>query len=186
MLFRNEVLQRIADGSVTLAFRRWKRASVKTGSQLKTAAGLVLIESVRHYRLDAISKADANRARYHSVKALRTELAQRDGDVYRIELTYAGADPRIELREDTKLSDEDVEELRTQLDRYDGASRHGPWTAKILHAIELNPKLPAVELAATSGFEKEWLKTNVRKLKNLGRTISHQPGYELSPRGRAF
>jgi Mn-dependent DtxR family transcriptional regulator len=41
-------------------------------------------------------------------------------------------------------------------------------------------------LAAKAGVEKEWLKINVRKLKNLGLTISHQSGYELSPRGQEF
>lgn len=46
--------------------------------------------------------------------------------------------------------------------------------------------LPAGELAAKIGVEKEWLKLNVRKLKNLGLTVSHQPGYELSLRGREY
>ncbi|GAA4173979.1 hypothetical protein GCM10022218_17670 [Sphingobacterium ginsenosidimutans] len=35
-------------------------------------------------------------------------------------------------------------------------------------------------------FEKEWLKLNIRKLKNLGLTISHTVGYEISPLGERF
>ncbi|MEM7550324.1 MAG: hypothetical protein AAF363_11640 [Bacteroidota bacterium] len=34
--------------------------------------------------------------------------------------------------------------------------------------------------------EKEWLKLNIRKLKNLGLTISHNPRYEISPLGIAY
>ena len=49
--------------------------------------------------------------------------------------------------------------------------------------IKEHPMMPAAQLAYETGFEKDWLKTNVRKLKNLGLTISHQPGYTLSPRG---
>ena len=37
-----------------------------------------------------------------------------------------------------------------------------------------------------TGFEKEWLKLNIRKLKNLGLTISHNVGYRLSPLGEHF
>ena len=51
-------------------------------------------------------------------------------------------------------------------------------------AIAEHPHLAAAELAERTGFDKEWLKLQVRKLKNLGLTISHHPGYELSPRGR--
>jgi hypothetical protein len=40
--------------------------------------------------------------------------------------------------------------------------------------------------AKKTGFEKAWLKINIRKLKNLGLTISHNPGYTLSPRGKAY
>ena len=36
------------------------------------------------------------------------------------------------------------------------------------------------------GRETQPFKTDVRKLKNLGLTLSHNPGYSLSPRGRAF
>jgi hypothetical protein len=35
------------------------------------------------------------------------------------------------------------------------------------------------------GIDKPTFKNDVRKLKTLGLTISHSPGYELSPRGRA-
>jgi hypothetical protein len=46
--------------------------------------------------------------------------------------------------------------------------------------------MKAGDLAVEAGFEKEWLKVNIRKLKELGLTESLQPGYRLSPRGEAF
>ncbi len=36
------------------------------------------------------------------------------------------------------------------------------------------------------GRDTHSFKEDVRKLKALGLTISHSPGYELSPRGRAL
>jgi hypothetical protein len=72
------------------------------------------------------------------------------------------------------------------LARLDAAAASGPWTTKVLRAIAKHPMLPAVELAKKTGFEKAWLKINIRKLKNLGLTISHNPGYTLSPRGKAY
>ena len=40
-------------------------------------------------------------------------------------------------------------------------------------------------MAQGLGCEKDWLKSQVSKLKNLGLTASQPVGYELSPRGRA-
>ena len=65
----------------------------------------------------------------------------------------------------------------------DARSKTGDWTRTVLLIIEAHPMTAAAELAVRTGFKKDWLKLNVRKLKNLGLTISHQPGYELSPRG---
>ena len=46
-----------------------------------------------------------------------------------------------------------------------------------------HPKQPAAGLAERMESDKTWLKTNVRKLKNLGLTISLQVSYSLSARG---
>ena len=53
-------------------------------------------------------------------------------------------------------------------------------------AIKENPELKAMDLSIKLDREKDWLKINVRKLKNLGLTISHEQGYTLSPRGAKF
>jgi hypothetical protein len=93
---------------------------------------------------------------------------------------YEGPDERAELAAEDALGDED----RAALDRR--LERMGPWTFDVLRAIERQPGLRAPDLAAQ--FDRETLpfKRDVRKLKNLGLTISLRVGYELSPRGRAY
>ena len=44
----------------------------------------------------------------------------------------------------------------------------------------------AADLAESFGRETQPFKTDVRKLKNLGLTISLEVGYRLSPRGAAY
>jgi hypothetical protein len=62
----------------------------------------------------------------------------------------------------------------------------GPWTATTLDLIGQFPGRRAPELAEIAGMETERFKTNVRKLKGLGLTISLGTGYRISPRGEAF
>ena len=74
-----------------------------------------------------------------------------------------------------------------RLERLDARSPAGPWTARVLAmlaAIEAQPGVSARTLAEGLGCERDWLKPNVRKLKNLGLTVSLTAGYELSARGR--
>ena len=55
-----------------------------------------------------------------------------------------------------------------------------------MRLIAENPHVRAPDLAASVGRETAPFKNDVRKLKALGLTISHSPGYELSPRGHAL
>src|SRR5687767_8293042 len=110
MLFRQEFLHGLQNGTVTLAFRRWRRPSVKAGGTLLTAVGLLHIGAVEIVAVEDISKADARRAGYGSREALLGELHQRaEGEVYRIELGPLEPDPRVALRqkqpEDSELED---------------------------------------------------------------------------------
>lgn len=52
--------------------------------------------------------------------------------------------------------------------------------------VEARDADPRAELAASFGRETEPFKLDVRKLKNLGLTISLKVGYELSPRGEEY
>ena len=184
MLIKVEILERIKSGEVTLAFRRWRRPTVKTGGTLRTAIGELSIRRIEKTAARSISDQDARRAGYVGRTALLADLKSRDGDYYRIELTYAEVDRRITLRESHTLNDMELADIVKRLSRMDARSSRDPWTAKVLRAIHAHPKLVSTELAEKLGVERDWLKPNIRKLKNLGLTISHERGYTLSPRGR--
>jgi hypothetical protein len=66
MLFRERFWPGIADGSVTIAFRRWKRPTVRAGGTLQSPVGLLAIDSVDSIDDSAISEADARRAGFES------------------------------------------------------------------------------------------------------------------------
>ena len=105
---------------------------------------------------------------------------------YRIELTYAGPDPRWALRETAELTDDDIAAIDAKLERLDRASSHGRWTLRYLDLIRDNPQRRAPDLAEMEGRDTAPFKIDVRKLKNLGLTVSFPVGYEVSPRGLAY
>ena len=186
MLLRRPILERIKTGEITLVFRRWRKATVKAGGTLKTAVGLLAFDRVEVVEPAEIGEEDARHAGFPSRAALLEALAKvQEGDVYRIGVTYAGADPRLALRANDRLTDGELDEIVKKLSRLDRASKLGPWTRATLESIEARPHVPAIALATSLGFERAWFKPNVRKLKAMGLTISHSPGYELSPRGIA-
>ncbi len=183
MLLKNEILEKIIAGEVSLVFRRWKRATVKSGGTLKTRKGVLSIESVDTVAEKAIKPADAKRAGFANLKELQAMLSDRDGEIYRIALCYAGEDPRVALRKNVKLSKDEIEEIRQTLERWDQSKVFGKWTLKYLKMIYEQPNTHAQILADSVGLAKNRFKGNVRKLKELGLTESLRPGYKLSPRG---
>jgi hypothetical protein len=87
MLIPHALLERIWNGEVTLAFRRWIRPTVRAGERLRTERGVVRIEAVTRVDEDSIGDEDARRAGHASRAELLEELhAGRPGWVYRIEL----------------------------------------------------------------------------------------------------
>ena len=185
MLFRQDDLRRIGEGEITLAFRRWRRPTVKAGGTLRTRVGVLAIESVEVVDEDGVSDEDIRRAGADSREAVLGP-GPRERALYRIEFTLAGPDPRIALRERSDLTAEERAEIDGRLNRLDTASRHGPWTRTVLGLIAERPGTRAPELAATLGRETAPFKADVRKLKELGLTESLRIGYRLSPRGRAY
>jgi hypothetical protein len=186
VLFPQRFHAGLADGSVTLAFRRWRRPSVKSGGRQRTPVGELAIDAVDEVEPDRITDGEARRAGYVDRAELLRELARRpDGTLYRIAFHHAGADPRIALREQAELSDDDWGKIAARLDRLDRASRHGPWTLTVLNLIAERPAVRAADLAESLGREKLPFKTDVRKLKELGLTESLDVGYRISSRGRA-
>ncbi|GEP33831.1 hypothetical protein NSZ01_15990 [Nocardioides szechwanensis] len=184
MLLPMKVARGVADGSMDLAFRRWKRQDVQPGRTFKTVAGVVRVEEVSVVDADAITDEEAVRAGHPDADRLRARLAP-DASLatYRVRLSWVGEDPRIALREDADLTDDDVAALDARLARLDRASSHGPWTRQTLELIGRRPRVRAPDLAAEVGRERDPFKIDVRKLKNLGLTRSYDVGYDLSPRG---
>lgn len=186
MIFRQEFLKGIQNGSVTVAFRRWRRPSVKAGGTLLTAVGLLHIRDVIAVTVDSISSTDARRAGFDKREALVAELTGRsDGTLYRIELGALEADPRIALRK-KQASDSELQGLVTRLERLDARSNGAPWTRRVLDLIDAHPARRAGDLCKMAGQDMLPFKVNVRKLKALGLTESLEVGYRLSPRGAAL
>jgi len=188
MLIQIRFRDAIANGTVTLTFRRWRRPQVVAGNTYRTAAGRIVVEAVDVVDPARITTADAKRAGFGSrddvVAALRGEP---DLPTYRVRFRVAeGPDPRAELAATADLSTAEVDELRRRLERLDRASSHGPWTTAVLEVIAERPAVRAADLAAGFGRETQPFKLDVRKLKNLGLTLSLEIGYRLSPRGEAY
>jgi len=187
MLFQIETLDGIRDGQITLAFRRWQRPAAKAGGTQVTKIGVLAIDAVDPVDEGDLTVRDAKRAGFASLDELRTNLAKYgDGQIYRIRFSLAGPDPRIALRQQAKLTKEEIEKLVARLDRLDRSAPAGPWTRKALHLIGTQPAVSARDLAREAGYERAWFKLQVRKLKSMGLTESLNPGYRLSPRGLAL
>ncbi|GIG41303.1 hypothetical protein [Cellulomonas phragmiteti] len=213
MLLPPQVAAGVADGTVTLAFRRWQHADVQPGARFRTSAGVVEVTSVDVVDPAALTDADARAAGLPDAAALRALLdpgavarrrsrarygrapaPDRGADapdtaawpVHRVGLAWAGPDPRIALRESADLTDDDVAAIDARLDRLDRAATHVPWTAATLDVIRRRPHVRAPDLAAELGRERDPFKLDVRKLKALDLTQSFEVGYALSPRGEAY
>ena len=74
MLFQRHILDGIAAGHITLAFRRWRKPTVRGGGTLKTAAGVLRILAVDAIGARDISDHDARLAGYASAAEVRREL----------------------------------------------------------------------------------------------------------------
>jgi hypothetical protein len=139
MLFQQRFLDGIRDGSITLAFRRWQRPSVRAGGTLLTPVGQLTITSLSKVALRDISKADARRAGYESLDELHAALHDRTrGEIYRIELGSLRPDPRIALRKAATLTAEETRDLITRLQRLDDHAPR-PWTLRTLELIRSRP-----------------------------------------------
>lgn len=184
MLFKVHELNAIKSGNITLAFRKWEKPAAKKGGTQKTHLGVIGFVDVVQVSVSAITDADAIKAGYDNRGSLLAALNKRGkGNIYRVKLKYVSADPRIKLRQQASLSDEDFQKLRKRLERLDSSAKTGPWTMAYLQLIKKYPQRRAGDLVAMIDMERLDFKLNVRKLKNLGLTISHEVGYSVSPLG---
>jgi hypothetical protein len=186
MLFSAATLRGLAEGRVSCTYRRWEVVRPGVGSRFTTSAGVVEVTSITPADEDRLTERDAAEAGFDSVADLvKWCRAKGSGDLYRIGITLAGPDPRVELRSTDNLSPADVTALNTKLDRMDRAAEE-PWTRRTLRQIQQLPGVVSTELAAEAGQERRAYKLRVRRLKALGLTESLERGYRLSPRGQAY
>ena len=188
MLLEKRLQAGIRDGSITVLFRRWRTRQVTAGGVYRTAAGRVAVDEVTVIPPSRITRRDARAAGYASADEARADLRGDPADpVYRLRIRpVEDPDPRDELAADDRLTPSDIDAITARLDRLDRASTSGPWTAETLSIIAARPEVRAPDLAAALGRETAPFKLDVRKLKNLGLTLSFRVGYRLSPRGAAY
>ena len=208
MLLRMDVLARVVTGEIDVVYRLWRKPTVKAGGRLRTAMGELSIDAVEEIDPRSITDAEAARAGFSSADEARASLEPRPvrsraGQAsrkpgssqgrtakpdetsrrYRVIVHFAGADTRAALRDDA--STEAVAAIIAKLDAMDARCARGPWTRRTLALIGQWPGRRAPELAEIEGMDAAVFKTDVRKLKELGLTVSLTVGYTLSPRGEA-
>jgi len=181
VLFRQDILKAIADGRVTLAIRRWRKAPPRAGATLRSPVGVISLDHVTVIEDGDITVDDIRRTGM-TREALAASI-RGEGTLLRIELRLIGDDPRVALRESTPTSDE-IRQIRSRLERID-ASSPAPWTARYLQIIARQPAVVARRLAPQVTEDLARFKRRVRQLKDLGLTESLEVGYRLSPRGLA-
>lgn len=179
MLFTADTWPGIADGSITITFRAWKRAQAKVGGRYRIGGMLIEATDVRRIATVEITDDDARQAGAADRGALLSRLGGAD-PVWRVDFVYVGADDRIGRRNDTETTN--LHDVMARLSRLD---RNGAWTRQTLQLIERYPGIVSTTLARHAGQERPAFKLNVRKLKELGLTESLDVGYRLSPRGEA-
>ena len=180
MLFRQDILQGIAEGRVTLAFRRWRRTPPVEGSSLRSPVGVLRFDRVTIIDEGDITPADVARTGL-SLHELRASIAG-EGRLLRIELRLAGDDPRIALRQRPPERAE-IEAVAARLSAIDAANP-APWTMRYLRLIADQPGIVSRVLARQVKADVPRFKRRVRQLKELGLTESLEVGYRLSPRGQ--
>jgi hypothetical protein len=176
VLFKERFWAGLRDGSLTVAYRRWQRPSVKAGGTLVSPGGLLAIDSVEAIDDAQIDDVAAREAGYGSRKELFDSI-RADGLLFRIRFHRIGDDPRVALRQRAELTAAESSAIATMLRRND-------WAVPYLRLIQSMPGTVSTELAALAGVERLVFKQRVRRLKTLGLTESLEVGYRLSPRGQ--
>jgi hypothetical protein len=186
--FEQRLRDGIHSGAIVLAFRRWKRSQVVPGRRYRTGIDTVEVDSVDVVEPSSVDASQAREAGYPSAAELLADLR---GDpalpVYRIRLRRIdGPDPREELARADSLTEADVSAITSRLARMDRSSSRGPWTGAVLALIADQPGIVSTVLADAMGWQRQDFKLHVRRLKELGLTLSLDVGYRLSPRGESY
>jgi hypothetical protein len=188
MLFERRLKEGIHDGRIVLAFRRWQRPQVVAGRRYRTGLDLIEVDAIDVVTPADVDAAQAAEAGYASIDELLADLrGQEQLPLFRIRFRRLDEpDPRDQLAANSALTGDDLAALRARLARMDSSGSRGPWTTAVLTQIADHPGTVSTVLAEAVGWPRPEFKQHVRKLKELGLTLSLDVGYRLSPRGEAY
>ncbi len=188
MLFQARFHAGIRDGSITQTFRAWKSARVIVGNRYRFGPDeTVEVLACEKTTLTKVTLPQAKRAGFADKAELLAwlERGASNTTIFKVRFRYVRVqDPRKARRMDTSAAA--IDEVVTRLERMDRLSRRGPWTRCVLELIRDHPQTAASKLSPKLKRETRAFKADIRKLKELGLTISHEVGYSLSPRGKAL
>lgn len=187
MMFTNKFHPGIQDGTITVSYRYWKRPQAVAGNTYK-------INPIGHIRMlsvttpEAVTRQDLPRTGFLSLSDLSEFLEQRgtaERRLYRLEFVYLGH--RADLEPDRQGTDavEELEQLDRLLTKKDQNSGFA-WTRPTLQLIGEMPGASSAVLASILERDRAALKKDVRKLKQLGLTVSLEVGYQLSAKGLSY
>ena len=188
MLFEKRLRDGIHSGRITLAFRRWQRSQVVAGHRYRTGLDLVEAVAVDVIAAGDIDSAQARAAGYATIEELLDGLrGSPDLPLHRVRFRRLDeTDPRDALAAAATLTEDEIASVTARLARMDKASKRGPWTIAVLGQIADRPGVSSAVIAGALGWVRADFKLHVRRLKELGLTISLDVGYRLSPRGAAY
>jgi hypothetical protein len=184
VLFTNDQRRRIFAGEMTATIRAWRTPQVKAGKRYRFGDHHELVVStVALTESAALSGADLAAAGFESRDAFVAALPRFANDrpagpFYVVRFTL---EPRAQP---PPAARGDIEKLLARLEKLDRLSDHGPWTHDALAVIAANPRVVSTELARQVGRERFAFKADVRKLKGIGLTRSHNVGYEATELGQ--
>jgi hypothetical protein len=182
-LFTNEQRRRILAGEMTATIRAWRAPQVTAGKRYRFGDDHELVvQSIEVVERAALSADDLLAAGFESREAFEAALPRfaperPEGPFYVVRF---GLEPRAVP---APARPGDIDKLLARLGRLDRLSDHGPWTWDALAVIAANPRVVSTRLAEMVGRERFAFKADVRKLKAMGLTRSHDVGYEVTELG---
>jgi hypothetical protein len=187
MLFKADLHERIRSGEIGCTVRIWQSPHVKLGGRYALGAGAVVVDKIHEASLDDITPALARKCGFPSLVELLKIAKHGVGErVFVIDFHYDAQGGARASPETGAVSAGQLAVLVRRLEAMDRRSEIGAWTVATLRAIEARPGVLAAKLARSFGRPRDEFKRDVRKLKNLGLTLSLEIGYRLTPKGEAL
>jgi len=188
VLLNRATAEGIAGGGISLVLRRWDVARAKPGGTQRTMAGTIRIDAVAEHPHDyRVTEGQARAAGYPDAATAQAELERRQAKhTYLISVSFLAPTSARRWPRTTHWPPLTSPRSRPASNASTPPSESGPWTRRYLRLVADNEAVRAPNLAAGEGLDVPRFKRRVRRLKELGLTISLGVGYRLSPRGRAF